>query len=236
MRVLLTRPVDDARDTAEALQALGHEAVIEPMLRIEVGAGPAVDTAPYRLLVITSMNGARAARQRLADRDVPVLAVGKATAREARRSGFNTVICADGNGTQGILSALSRMDGSDPRPLLHVSGAETAGDLQSAVQRLGLRLERIQLYTAKAAEGLSAAATGAIAAQTLDAAMFFSPRTASIFCDLAKRARLDPFLARVGACAISTNTATSLSAITFRKVLVAKDTSVQAMLDLLQLM
>jgi uroporphyrinogen-III synthase len=234
MRVLLTRPIDDAKDTAAALQASGHEAVIEPLLRIEIEAGPAVDTTPYRLLVITSMNGARAARQRLTDRNVPILAVGAATAEEARRGGFSNVSIADGNGTNGIVSALSRLDKSDPRPLLHVSGTDTAGDLQYAARQLGLRLERAQLYRAHAVEAFSIATTEAIARQAIDAVMFFSPRTALIFCNLATRAGLDARLDGIWACAISSNTARSLSAITFRKVLVAEDSSAQAMIDLLQ--
>jgi uroporphyrinogen-III synthase len=186
------------------------------------------------LLVITSMNGARAARQRLTDRNVPILAVGAATAEEARRGGFSNVSIADGNGTNGIVSALSRLDKSDPRPLLHVSGTDTAGDLQYAARQLGLRLERAQLYRAHAVEAFSLATTEAIARQAIDAVMFFSPRTASIFCNLATRAGLDTRLDGIWACAISSNTARSLSAITFRKVLVAEDSSAQAMIDLLQ--
>lgn len=234
MRVLLTRPIEDARDTAASLLALGHEPLIEPLLRIEIETGPPVDTRPYRLVILTSMNGVRAARHRLPNRRTPVLAVGAATAEEARRVGFDDVYLADGNGTEGILSALSRMDRTDPRPLLHLSGADTAGDLQPAALQLGLRLERMQLYKAHAAESFSASATEALTRQTIDAAMFFSPRTASIFCELATQAGLEAQLAGVWACAISTNTARSLSAITFRKVLVAEYTSSQAMLDLLQ--
>jgi len=233
MRVLLTRPIDDAKETAAALQVMGHEPLIEPLLHIEIDAGPALETKPYRLLVITSMNGVRAARQRIADRNIAILAVGETTAREARRSGFDNVRVADGSGTRGILSALARMDRSDTRPLLHVSGVDTASDLQSAVQDLGLRLERVQLYKAQAAPGFSAATTKAITEQSIDVAMFFSPRTASIFCDLATRAGLENSLAGVWACAISNTTSRSLSPITFRKVLVAEHTSAQSMLDLL---
>ena len=233
MRVLLTRPIDDAKETAATLQAMGHEPLIEPLLHIKINEGPALETKPYRLLVITSMNGVRAARQRITDRSIEILAVGDTTAREARRSGFDNVSIADGGGTQGILSALARMDRSDSRPLLHVSGVDAASDLQSAVQDLGLRLERVQLYKAQAAQGFSAATTKAIAEQSIDVAMFFSPRTASIFCDLATRAGLESSLAGVWACAISNNTSRSLSPITFRKVLVAEDASAQSMLDLL---
>ena len=61
MRVLLTRPLDAAQETADALRARGHDALIEPLLTIVNEPGPVLDVSAYALLVLTSANGARAA-------------------------------------------------------------------------------------------------------------------------------------------------------------------------------
>lgn len=233
MRVLITRPLDAARDTAAELHSRGHDAIVEPLLTIFIEQGPPVDAARYARLILTSANGARAAAARMADREIPVLAVGPATAAEARARGFTQVIMADGNGIEGIVSALARVPAKDDRPLLHVAGTDVAGDLAAEARKLGLTLERMTLYRAIAAEALSQQACEALKADHIDAVMFFSPRTAEIFARLAHDEALGPHLGRVCACVISQNAAKALKSLTFGKVLVAKETTADAMLDLL---
>jgi uroporphyrinogen-III synthase len=233
MRVLLTRPLDAAQETADALRARGHDALIEPLLTIVNEPGPVLDVSAYALLVLTSANGARAAAARMEDRTLPVLAVGPATAAEARKAGFSHVQEADGNGTDGIMSFLARMPRASDRPILHVSGTEVAGDLQAKAQQHGLKLERKTLYRAVAAEALSPGTCAALRNHEIDAAMFFSPRTAEIFASLVARAASTQHLATITACVISHNAAKALKPLTFRKVLVAQDTTVGAMLGLL---
>lgn len=233
MRVLVTRPLDAAEETADALRAKGHEARLEPLLTIAIDKGPTLDVSTYGRLVLTSANGARAAAARIQDRAIPVLAVGPATADEARRAGFSEVQQADGNGIEGIVSCLSRMPRTSERPMLHVSGADIAGDLQAEADRLGLKLERKALYKAVPSETLSARTCDELRIHGIDAVLFFSPRTAEIFASLVARAGLGQHLATITACVISHNAAKALKPLTFRKVLVAKDTTAGALLGLL---
>src|SRR5205085_7458912 len=88
MRILITRPREDAERFARALTALGHEAVIESLLDVVFLPGPALDLIGVQALMLTSANGARAAAQRTAARNIAVVAVGPATAAAAREAGF----------------------------------------------------------------------------------------------------------------------------------------------------
>lgn len=234
MRVLVTRPVEAAAETIAALKARGHDALIEPLLAIHIADGPPVATDGYARLILTSANGARAAGRRLASRSIPVLAVGPATAEAARQQGFAEVETASGQGVAGIVEHLAESPGPRDRPLLHVTGTEVAGDLVGALAGLGLQIDRLQLYRAEQVPGLSAGLVESLKAGSIGAALFFSPRTAEIFCGHIRAAGLEATLAPVIACAISTNAARSLNALGFRKVLVAKETSLDAMVDLLQ--
>src|SRR5260221_1467732 len=88
MRILITRPREDAEPFAQALIALGHEAVIEPLLEIFYLPGPALDLVGVQAILLTSASGARAVALRTSWRDIAIVAVGPATANAAREVRF----------------------------------------------------------------------------------------------------------------------------------------------------
>ena len=87
--------------------------------------------------------------------------------------------------------------------LLHVAGSVVAGDLVGALRAEGFSVDRTVLYEARPAAGLSAPSVRALAAGIVDFALFFSPRTASIFVRLAERADVAEVLGTVAAISIS---------------------------------
>ena len=84
MRILLTRPESEIARFATQLEAQGVEPIAAPLLRIE----PVVTLPPVpehvQALLFTSANGVRAYADLAAARDLPVFAVGDATAEAAR--------------------------------------------------------------------------------------------------------------------------------------------------------
>src|SRR5262249_27244867 len=100
MRLLVTRPQEDARRTASSLAARGHEARIAPLLKIETVAGADLGPPPWQAVLMTSANAAQAIARHpeLGQlRALPVLAVGRRTAEAARAVGFADVISVDGS-------------------------------------------------------------------------------------------------------------------------------------------
>src|SRR5690349_18217460 len=96
MRVLVTRPLDDSIETATRLAAQGHESVITPLLSVRFLEGEALSLDGVQAVLATSANGIRALVRRTARRDVPVFAVGRQSAEEARVAGFSDVRNAEG--------------------------------------------------------------------------------------------------------------------------------------------
>src|ERR1700722_5354367 len=88
MRVLVTRPAEDASRTAETLAKLGHAALIAPLLEIRFLDGPGISLAGVQAILATSGNGIRALARRSPRRDIPVFAVGTRTANVARAEGY----------------------------------------------------------------------------------------------------------------------------------------------------
>src|SRR6185295_1983303 len=105
--------------------------------------------AASQAVLITSVNGARALAEANEQRSKPVFAVGDTTAATAEGLGFTSVVSASGDAN--ALSELIRQR-LDPAtgPLLHVSGAEVAGELAPA----GFEARRVVLYEAQEAKAL----------------------------------------------------------------------------------
>jgi uroporphyrinogen-III synthase len=232
MRVLITRPYDDAIQTAEKLEALGHEAVIAPLIEIRFCDGPQIDLEGVQAILATSANGVRAIARRTARRDVALFAVGRQTAGAARHAGFASVQSADGDGA-ALAKAASRWAKRDGGLLLHAAGAETKGDLVAALTQDGFDLHTEVLYEAVAAGALSAIATEALRTWALDAVLFFSPRSAHVFSDLVHKAGLAGSCRSTVAIAISPAAAKSLDGLGFGEIRVAKSPDQDALLTLL---
>src|SRR5690242_18496783 len=101
MKAIVTRPRDDAATVVRALGERGIDAVLAPMLSI-VPAKDAARQLADRLtgaqaILFTSANGVRAFAAVSSRRELPVLAVGEASAAAARIAGFRAVASAQGN-------------------------------------------------------------------------------------------------------------------------------------------
>jgi uroporphyrinogen-III synthase len=233
MRVLLTRPRPDAESLAAKLQALGHTAFVEPLLDIVFIDGPKLDLAGVQALLLTSANGARAAARRTHERAMTVLAVGPATAAEATTLGFADLRQSTGEGVEGLArfahATLKPANGA----LLHVTGTVSAGDLKASLSPFGFTVRIERLYDAREAQSLSGALAAELGAGQIDAAMFFSPRTANLFATLVAGEGLEQACAAIDALALSQAVADALAPLVFRQIRVAALANTEAMLDLL---
>jgi len=230
MRLLITRPEQDAEPLAKALAARGVGSLIESLLTVADVAGPAPDLAGVQALLITSANGVRAFARKSDARDLPLFAVGDASAAAARQLGFTSVKSAAGD-----VAALARLVAAelDPRQgaLLHVAGGKIAGDLAGDVKRAGFACRRHVLYEARPAEALSAATRAALDAGAVDGVLLFSPRTASTFARLITEAGVAGACRRLDAYCLSQAVADMVSALAWRRVVVASAPNQESLLD-----
>ena len=80
MKVVVTRPRGQEEELVRGLVALRHEVVQCPLLEVEPLGDEPVDVSGYDWVIVTSVNGARELRRRLAGTPVRVAAIGGATA------------------------------------------------------------------------------------------------------------------------------------------------------------
>jgi uroporphyrinogen-III synthase len=207
--VLVTRPEPGAADTARRVAALGWRPVLAPALVLAPRRAEPLPAAAQALLL--SSRAAARALAPAASPALPVLAVGEATAAEARAHGFVNVTAAEGDAAALAALARARLDPA-AGPLLLAVGAGYGAELAAALRRGGFRVRRRVVSSAEPAAALPDAARAALAAEAVVAALFFSPRSAGCAIALLRAAGLTGTLARADALAISPRVAAVLAA------------------------
>jgi uroporphyrinogen-III synthase len=189
MRLLVTRPEPDALKLSGLLEDGEHEAVVEPLLSVSFDASDAVDLEGAQAIVATSRNALRALKSSpaLAEaRRLPLFAVGKATAAEARALGIETVVTGAGTAAQLVAHLVSVLDPA-AGVLVHLAGDALAHDLAADLEAHGFRVRQPVVYRMLAATAFGERTIEAFAMGEIDGVLLMSPRTAAIYARLAAR-------------------------------------------------
>jgi uroporphyrinogen III methyltransferase / synthase len=120
MRIVVTRPRDQAQPLAERIEALGHEVVLCPLIELEPLSDEPIDLTPYDWVAVTSANGARELARR-GTGEAKIAAIGPGTAAALREAGTQPELVAEVSTQEGLVAAFP----SDPGRVL-VAAAEDA--------------------------------------------------------------------------------------------------------------
>ncbi|WP_134500942.1 uroporphyrinogen-III synthase [Microvirga pakistanensis] len=186
MRILLTRAQEDSERTRTKLAALGHEAVIAPVLRI-VPTGDPMPAGACDALVVTSAHAVEALST-FKDRSIAVFSVGERTTAVLRTAGFTSIETAQGDA--GSLSRLIRTALRPPRTLLHVTARHHKEEPAASLRAAGFTVPIWEAYEAEALPGLPEAAAEALRTGKIAAVLHYSRRSADLFVHLAGKAGL----------------------------------------------
>jgi uroporphyrinogen-III synthase len=128
-RLVILRPDPGASASAERARAMGLEPVTMPLFQVEPLDWEVPDAGSFDALLLTSANAVRHGGQALRSlRQLPVHAVGEATAAAAREAGFDIASTGDA-GAERLLGSIE----SDVR-LLHLCGEHRTGtDAKQAI-------------------------------------------------------------------------------------------------------
>ena len=205
--ILITRPIDEATSTAERLEAMGHRVVMAPIIRVE----PVSFELPEnnRSIIVTSMNGARMGLANVGDKARPIFAVGEKTANAARELGFTNVSVGPGTARQ-LVPLLLECGLSEKRKYTHLCGSTLSYNICDVLKNEGLDAENTVTYQTAAVRGLSAGVQEALDAGEIDVALFYSPRTATIFEEVVADYGRSDWLRSLDALCLSTRVSQNL--------------------------
>lgn len=194
MRLIVTRPDPEGESTALALEKLGHEAIVSPVLQIRYLIDAPIRTGKPQAVLLTSVNAVRALERHTRRRDImacPALAVGDRTAVEAKRAGFVSARSA-GGALDDLLALVRESCTPAGGPLLYAAGAERAGDPAGELGRDGFAVETAVVYRAETVPDLANDAYQALGRNEIDGVLLYSARTAEAFAGQLDRAGLMP--------------------------------------------
>jgi uroporphyrinogen-III synthase len=236
MLFLVTRPEPDGGKLKDLIESVGHEAFVEPFMEAELLPEAIDDIDGVTAIIATSRNALRALSQSPYLHDalaIPLFAVGRATAEEARQLGFERIAIGPGS-VSGFASAIAgTLDAADGL-ILHLAGDTLAGDLAGELQELGFRVLQPVVYRMKAAEALSEGTREAIGEGAIDGMVLMSPRTARIYAGLIKRHGLADAAAEIVHVCLSDAVARSLAPLGDVPIEVADAPTLNAFLELIE--
>lgn len=148
MRVIVTRPREQAGPLVAWLEERGHEVVVCALIEIERTSDEPVDAAGYDWLIVTSPNGADEIAQR--GRNLPrIAAVGPGTAERLREHGIEPAFVPRVSSQDGLLAEF-------PQPAGRVLFAAAEGARRRPIETLGadfVALYRTRLLAPAPPEG-----------------------------------------------------------------------------------
>lgn len=188
--MLVTRPQPEAARTAARLIALGHEVMVAPLLTTTAREWQLPDELP-QAVAFTSATAVRLAGAQLASlRQLPVFAVGAATAAAIREAGFRKFVAEPpmlgAVAAAGTAAALfGQVSASRFVRVLYLAGRDRS------VRELPSEIELREVYTADLVTGLPGPALTALRTGAIDVTLLYSVRTAAHFSGLVDTNRLD---------------------------------------------
>ncbi|MGD9537665.1 MAG: uroporphyrinogen-III synthase [Alphaproteobacteria bacterium] len=236
--VIVTRPEEDAPPLVAALDAIGCDALLAPMIEIApVEPAPVVALDGVQAFLITSANGVRALAAALgpppSGRGIAVLAVGEASAAAAKQAEFAVVEAAGGD-VEALAALVAQRCNPAHGRLVHAAGRTVAGDLKGTLEAKGFTVERLVLYDAVPVAALPAEAADALHDERCFGVLFFSPRTAETFVTLAKQAGLGDAAPHLAALCLSEAVAKAARALDWQRVVVARRPEQAALVEALR--
>jgi uroporphyrinogen-III synthase len=190
MRVVVTRPENSARRTAERLQNLGHQPVLLPLTRAihHPDAAAVALTSPHSALAVTSAEAVRVLSA-LGERLIPFLgqtlfAVGETTAKAAEDAGFRNI--RRGPGTGAELAKIIASDApSFDTPLLYLAGRPRSPKFEDGLNAKGVPFVATEVYEMMPIAYDEVFIRATLLDPPVDAVLLYSRENARLFCDFA---------------------------------------------------
>ncbi len=191
MRVLLTRAVEDAARTRAVLEGLGHRVLVSPVIEIVPlparWPGGMVDgllaTSGQAFFAVADDWGPPPEARRL----VPLWLVGTRTRDAARQRGFLGAAFVAPNAIS-LAFEMSKRPGR--QQVAYLAGRDRKPDIETALAVTEQPVEVVEVYEARPVGSLTAQAEDHLSTCTIDAALHFSRRSATLFAGLVTASKL----------------------------------------------
>ncbi|MGI9364874.1 MAG: uroporphyrinogen-III synthase [Rhizobiaceae bacterium] len=195
MHFLVTRPSQQAAKTVRLLNKIGHSAMVESLLDIEL-ISTRLPAGKYAGLIITSSNGAAGLElnwPKDLNKKIPVLATGEATARAVRDAGFADVDHCSGAALDVVAQVpdwMSSKNLSGKDRLLYPCAQVHAHDIVGLLLDRAIQCDPWPVYRSIAKSVFSLDCQVALKNGEISTVLLYSKRTAHTFVELMRKHKL----------------------------------------------
>jgi uroporphyrinogen-III synthase len=175
MRLLVTRPSEQAARTAQKLMALGHQPLLAPVVEI-APTGAALPHKSFDLLLATSARSFLGLQPTHPLLKLPLACVGPKTAEAGQALGFS-ILCV-GADSEALADLL--LPENKAKSALYLAGSERKGILERRLGEKAWRVEIVETYAARPVAAWSETIQAALERGEIDAVLHYSPRSAAL--------------------------------------------------------
>ncbi len=230
MRILITRPRESAAPLLNRLKNLGHQVILDPLIEMIPLTLDLPPLSSFEAVVTTSQQAIRCLSTLTPLRDFPLWCVGNESAKVAQDLGFQTLHTAEGSAEDLMIKLMKTIDPSSGKTVLHASGDVIRIDVVDTLSKKGISAKRIVLYKTIEATAFSPETFQALKLNTIDATLFYSPRTGRIFQNLCRLSKLENHCKMLMAVCLSDSIKTAIQDLPWKKIQIAKKTTTDDLL------
>ena len=217
MHILLTRPLEDNRETILKFQSLGHEVTHMPLISIEGIKYEDLNFSDFKGIIFTSSNAIKFLDTKSVDKKINCFCVGSATESKVKSIGFQNIFAADGNVNNLKELILQNFNSSDGK-LLYVSGEIISNDLDQILISEGYNIQRIINYKANPVEKFSDTFIEKLKLNMPEIVYVYSQNSAISFLNLIKNYELVNLWMDTNLMCIGEKTSAVLNEIKWKKI------------------
>jgi|APCry1669189034_1035192.scaffolds.fasta_scaffold02672_5 uroporphyrinogen-III synthase len=186
MSILITRPYNIGINSQNKISKLGKKSLLIPLIKIKY-LNIEISDSNYDYIVVTSQNAIATFRNNLWMKDKCILVVGGKTRDLLLQKNCKKILLCEENVSDLINNMYTKI--SSVSNILYICGDHLSYDLEGSLKSNSYNITSKVVYTSDAITELSKNEIAQIN-EVVEIVMFYSPRTAKIFVDLALKYNL----------------------------------------------
>jgi uroporphyrinogen-III synthase len=186
MSILITRPYNIGINSQNKISKLGKKSLLIPLIKIKY-LDIEISDSNYDYIVVTSQNAIATFRNNLWMKDKYILVVGGKTKDLLLQKNCKKILLCEENVSDLINNMYTKI--SSVSNILYICGDHLSYDLEGSLKSNSYNITSKVVYTSDAITELSKNEIAQIN-EVVEVVMFYSPRTAKIFANLALKYNL----------------------------------------------
>lgn len=237
--IVITRPKDQAIETAKEIENLGLQALVEPLLDVRPLPYEMPDLNAYQGIIFTSANSVK---YYTGEYDCPCFVVGEKTAERIKRtieakphlSGRDHLLHEAAKNVEDLQQRIENTIEDNALPLLYVRGVDIAIDLKQNLELKDIIVEDLIVYDASLIKQLSDEFVAGVKEQKITAITVFSKRTALNLVRLIERYKLQKQLSTINVLSISESVLECVHSLKWKGTYASENPDLKSMLALIK--